>query len=86
MAGVTAGVVSMDEQDFIEKSICDIIVPEASEADLEAALRTSDGNEKGEQRSLAPSIVQRQTLFFGKLPGFTRVVSHSLKVLLIPDM
>lgn len=76
----------MDEQDFIEKSICDIIVPEASEADLEAALRTSDGNEKGEQRSLAPSIVQRQTLFFGKLPGFTRVVSHSLKVLLIPDM
>lgn len=86
MAGVTAGIVAMDEQDFVEKSICDIIVPEASEADLEATLRTSDGNEKGEQRSLAPSIVQRQNLFFGKLPGFTRVVLHSSKVLLIPDM
>lgn len=84
MAGVTARISSMDEHDFIEKSICDIIVPETSEADLEAALETSDTNEKGEQRSLVPSIVQRQTLFFGKLPAICE--SHSSNVLLIPDM
>lgn len=66
MAGVIAGSSSTDEKDFVETSICDIIVPEASEADLEAALRTSEVNEKGEQRSLVPSIRQRQALFFGK--------------------
>lgn len=78
MAGVAAGMFSMNEHDFIEKSICDIIVPEASEADLEAALRTSDTNDKGEQRSLVPSIVQRQTLFFGKLPGVSVAQFKSL--------
>ena len=83
-ASVTAEISSMDELFFIEKSICDIIVPEASEIDLEAALRTSDANEKGEQPSLVPSIAQRQTLFFGKLPRIGG--SHNSNVLLIPDM
>lgn len=69
MAGVIAGLSSTDEQNFVEGSICDIIVPEAAEADLEAALRTSEVNENRGQRSLVPSIRQRQTLFFGKTTG-----------------
>ena len=73
----------MNEQGFLEKSLCDIIVPEASEADLEAALGTANVNGKGEQRSLVPSIVQRHTLFFGNAPWINAV---QFKVLLIPDL
>lgn len=74
----------MHEQDFVEKSIGDIIVPEASEVDLEVALGTSDANGEGEQRSLVPSIAQRQTLFFGKISGISVVqligLTHSRSV------
>lgn len=47
---------------FVEDSILDILIPEASQLDIEDALSSTD---TADESALIPTIPQRNVLFFG---------------------
>ena len=55
-------------QEITERSVLDIVIPEASELDIEDALRSSSTtNDDSNTATIISSITQRQLLFFGML-------------------
>lgn len=52
---------------FVEQSIVDILIPQASDLDIEEALAAAY-NEKDLDAPVLSSIPQRDVLFFGKIP------------------
>ena len=48
---------------FVEESILDILIPEASQLDIEEALRSTDADV--DHSALIPTIPQRKLLYFG---------------------
>ena len=83
MAQGQSGGQSISSADFAESSVIDVIIPDASEIDLEDALKSSEGENEGDEASLVPAIVQRHRLFLGRLDGLQQ---YSSSVLLIADM
>ncbi len=58
----------MDTTDFVETSVLDVLVPQASNVDIEELLGSAEeqGNGGLDGCSLAASILQRDILYFGK--------------------
>ena len=63
---------------FVEESILDILIPEASELNIEEALRSANGDI--DQSALIPTIPQRKLLFFGKGPSGLRMWHNLLLI------
>ena len=56
----------MTDTNFAEKSLLEILVPEASKLDIEAVLKTAAENSAADVESILISAVpQRNLLFFG---------------------
>ena len=56
----------MADTEFAEKSVLDILVPEASKLNIEEALNTAaESSEADDESSLLSAIPQRGLLFFG---------------------
>ena len=58
----------MDTTDFVDTSILDILVPQASDIGVEELLSSAEDQINGglDGRSLVASISQRDILYFGK--------------------
>ena len=56
---------SRELEKFVEESVLDIIIPEASQLDIEEALSSPDDAREADAASLIPLIRQRDVLFFG---------------------
>ena len=61
-------------EEFVEQSIVDILIPQASDLDIEEALATAY-SEKELDAPVLSSIPQRDVLFFGKIP---RTPAHGI--------
>ena len=51
--------------EFAKDSVLDFLIPEASEVDIEDALRSSEAAREIDDTALITSITQRTLLFFG---------------------
>ena len=58
---------SQEMERFVDESVLDIIIPEASQLDIEEALSSPDAANEADAASLIPLIRQRDVLFFGML-------------------
>ena len=71
---------SSDTVRFAEDSLLDILIPEASDLDIEEALASSSPSTEADDSALITSIPQRTVLFFGMLMP---IQWHRYRLLLI---
>lgn len=65
--------------DFTKASALDVLVPDASNLDIEKVLSSAEAERLVEHPSLVPAVAQRRVLFFGEsiLPEIYNSVSYS---------
>ena len=64
-------------QQFIAHSILDLIIPEASQLDIEEALSSASANADDDAPASLASIPQRKALYFGRsLSHHARIMSY----------